>query len=147
MAKAWLSTLLSELHRETLKSAGFRKEGNTFSRDRGAYTERFNFQGSSGSTSVETLFYINVGVEFTEYESSYHDWIYMRNVHWASRVEELVPDAPERWHCPSDMDRTTLKIELAEVMRRSSEEMARRINEFRDEYLARAAERAGDDQG
>ena len=51
MAKAWLAQLLSELHRESLKPAGFRKEGNTFSRDRGSYTERFNFQGSSWSNS------------------------------------------------------------------------------------------------
>jgi hypothetical protein len=147
MAKAWLSSLLSELHREALKTAGFRKEGNTFSRDRGAYTERFNFQGSSGSTSEETLFYLNVGVEFSAYESSYRDWIYMRNIHWACRVEELVPSSPERWSCRLDADRATLKLDLAEVIRRASEAIARRIDEFRAEYLDRVAGRAGGNPG
>ncbi len=143
MARAWLSSLLSELHREALKPAGFRKVGSTFSRDRGAYTERFNFQGSSGSTSIETLFYLNVGVEFSAYESTWRDWIYLRDVHWATRVEELVPEAPARWHCPLDVDRAALKVELAEIIRRASEEVARRIDELRAEYLERVARHHG----
>jgi hypothetical protein len=147
LAKAWLSSLLSELHREALKPAGFRKEGSTFSRDRGAYIERYNFQGSSGSTPEQTLFYLNVGVEFSEYQSSPRDWIYLRNVHWATRVDELVPGTPERWDCRSDVDRATLKIELAEVIREASEEVARRIDVVRDEYLDRAVRRGGGDRG
>lgn len=147
MAKAWLSSLLSELHREALKPAGFRKEGSTFSRDRGAYTERFNFQGSIGSTSEETLFYLNIGVEFSAYESSPRDWIYLRNVHWATRVDDLVPETPERWVCKSDVDRATLKTELAGVIRRASEEVARRIDEIRDKYLDRVARRAEGHRG
>jgi hypothetical protein len=121
--------------------------GSTFSRDRGAYTERFNFQGSGGSTSEQTLFYLNVGVELSGYESSPRDWIYLRHLHWATRVDELVPGTPERWECGSDADRETLRIELAGVIRRASEELTRRIDEIREEYLDRVARREGSHPG
>lgn len=91
MAKVWLTKLLSELHRESLKPAGFSKDGRTFSRDRGEYVERFNFQGSSWSSAAETLFYLNVGVEFTEFGPAEQDWMYFKRTHWAARVDELVP--------------------------------------------------------
>lgn len=141
MAKAWLSTLLSELHREALKPAGFRKEGNRFSRDRGAYTERFQFQGSSGSTSQETTFYLNVGVEFSDRPSTYRDWIYLDHVHWATRIRGLIPESPESWRCRPETDRSALKLELAGLVGRASEKIERRIEKIRSEYLDRAAER------
>src|SRR5688500_18080618 len=113
MAKAWLAGLLSELHRESLKPAGFRKEGNTFSRDHEVYTERFNFQGSSWSSWAETLFYLNVGVEFSEFGPAERDWVYFRRTHWAGRIDELVPGAADDWRCGATTDRAALKAQLA----------------------------------
>ena len=91
MANAWLAGLLSELHRESLKPAGFRKVGSTFSRDREGFVERFNFQGSSWSSAAETLFYLNVGVEFAEFGPAERNWVHFKRTHWAALIEELVP--------------------------------------------------------
>jgi hypothetical protein len=141
MAKAWLTGLLSELHREFLKPAGFRKEGSTFSRDRGEYTERFNFQGSGWSSPGETLFYINVGVEFAEFGAAEQDWVYLRRTHWAGRIDELVRSAPDDWRCDEETDRTSLKRQLAELVARASERMAARLPALRAAYLARVTRR------
>lgn len=122
---------------------GFRKEGNTFWRDRGGYIERFNFQGSSGSTWDETVFYLNAGVEFSDYEPATRNWVYFRNVHWADRIDELVPEAPPNWRCRPDTDRAALKRQLAELIQRASDEMACRNDELRAAYLARMARRSG----
>lgn len=97
MAKAGLAGLLSELHRESLKPAGFGKDRNTFSRDRGGYIERFNFQGSSWSSAAETLLYLTVGVEFAEFGPAERDRVYFKRTHWAGRVDELDPGAPDDW--------------------------------------------------
>src|SRR5262245_17391457 len=97
MGKAWLAELLSELHRESLKPAGFRKERNTFSKVCGAYTLRFNFQGSSWSSFAETVFYLNVGVEFAEFGPAEQNWVYFKRTHWAGRINELLPGAPDDW--------------------------------------------------
>jgi hypothetical protein len=142
MAKAWLAELLSELHRESLKPAGFRKERSTFSRDRRAYTERFNFQGSSWSSWVETLFYLNVGVEFAEFGPADRDWVYFKRTHWACRIDELVPGAPDDWRCGEATDRAALKAQLAELVTRASEQIAARLPELRAAYLAWIAPRA-----
>jgi hypothetical protein len=142
MAKAWLASLLSELHRESLKAARFRKEGSTFSRERDGYVERFNFQGSNWSSSVETLFYLNVGVEFAEFGPAKHNRVYFKRTHWASRIEELVPGAPENWRCGEATDRAVVRAQLAMLITTASEQVAARLSELRAAYLARVARRA-----
>ena len=142
MAKAWLAELLSELYRESLKSIGFRKEGSTFSRDYGAYTERFNFQGSSWSSWAETLFYLNVGVEFAEFGPAEQDWVYFKRTHWAARIDELLPGSPDDWRCGDTTDRAALKAQLVELVSRACEWIAARLPELRAAYLARIAPRS-----
>ncbi|MGL6076986.1 MAG: DUF4304 domain-containing protein [Fimbriiglobus sp.] len=136
MSKTWLAGLLSELHRESLKPAGFRKETNTFFRDHDGYTERFNFQGSSGSSADETVFYLNVGVEFAEFGPATQNWVYFKNTHWACRVDTLVQTAPDVWRCDGKTDRAALKTQLAELVAQASEQIALRLPELRDAYLA-----------
>jgi hypothetical protein len=143
MAKAWLVRLLSELHRESLKPAGFGKEGSTFSRDRGEYVERFNFQGSSWSSAAETLFYLNVGVEFAEFGLAEQGWVYFKRTHWGCRVDELVPAAPDDWRCNATTDRAALRAQLAELVVRASGQIAARLPELRAAYLARVTRRGG----
>ena len=142
MAKAWLASLLSELHRESLKPAGFRKQANTFSRDRGAYVKRFHFQGSSRSSWGETLFYLNVGVEFAEFGPAEQNWVCFRWTHWADRVAQLVAGAPDDWRCGEATDRAALKAQLACLVSSASEQIAVRLPELRAAYLARVARRS-----
>lgn len=139
MAKAWLAGLLSELHRETLKPAGFRKEGSTFYRDREGYVERYNFQGSSWSSADLTAFYLNVGVEFADHPAAESDWMYFRRAHWACRVDKLVRGAPKDWRCGVATDRTALKAQLAALVLAASEQVAARLPELRATYLERLA--------
>lgn len=143
MARAWLAGLLSELYRESLKPVGFRKDGGTFSRNRGEYVERFNFQGSSWSSAAETLFYLNVGVEFAEFGPAESNWICFRRTHHACRVDELVPDAPEDGRCSEATDRVGLKRQLTELIDGASETIVARLPEWRRAYLARAGRQRG----
>jgi hypothetical protein len=135
VAKAWLAGFLSELHRDRLKALGFRKESNTFSRDRGEYVERFNFQGSMGSSAAETRFYLNVGIEFAEYGPAETNWVYFKRTHWAFRIDELNPEAPKDWRCSSETDITALKAEVATLIESASKSLASRKEEFRKSYL------------
>lgn len=135
MARNWLAGFLSELHRDRLKAIGFRKEGNTFSRACGEYVERFNFQGSMGSSSTETRFYLNVGVEFAEYGPAETNWVYFKRTHWACRIGALDPDAPKDWRCNSETDIDTLKAEVANLIESASKKLALRLEEFRQSYL------------
>jgi Domain of unknown function (DUF4304) len=135
VAKAWLAGFLSELHRDRLKTLGFGKERSTFSRDRGEYVERFNFQGSMGSSAAETRFYVNVGIEFVEYGPAETNWVYFKRTHWACRIDELEPEAPKDWRCSSETDTTALKAEVAALIESASKSLASRKEEFRKAYL------------
>lgn len=139
MANAWLASLLSELHRESLKPAGFRKEGSTFSRDHGGFVERFNFQGSGWSSAAETLFYLNVGVEFPEFGPAEGNWVYFKRTHWAARIDELVPGAPDEWRCGEETDRVALKAQLAKLVLKASEKIEARLPKLRAAYKVRVA--------
>ena len=68
MQSVWVDEFFSKLHVAYLKPRGFTKTRRTFSRDRGSYFERFNFQGSSWNSSSQEAwrFYLNAGVEFDD---------------------------------------------------------------------------------
>lgn len=111
---------LTDFHRTQLKPLGFKKKGHTLSRDKGGYWERLNFQGSSynGPDFESWTFYLNIGVEFKELHSAEFDllprpepslfphgegvlpidhWTYFGGTHWAIRLNDLLPDAPNGW--------------------------------------------------
>ncbi|WP_306535296.1 DUF4304 domain-containing protein [Geobacter sp.] len=133
--KRWLDTLLSELQTEYLKSAGYRKQGRTFSRSRSGYTERFNVQGSSwNGTGVKWRFYLNVGIEFNDVPPELY-WSYFSHTHWAARAEALVTDAPSDWNYDSNTDRVALKALLAQTIFAASRTLEARSADLRAEYL------------
>ncbi len=134
----WFSAFLSSLHREHLKGLGFRKEGRTFSRDRGAYIERVNVQGSSWSNADEKRFYLNCGLEFKDLAPAVADWSYFVGAHEAARAQTLVPSAAPHWNCSRVSDLDALKKELAAVIVAASEALAQRCEEFRTRYLERS---------
>lgn len=138
----WLSQLFAELHREHLKPLGFKKVRQTFSRDRGAYWERFNFQGSHWNAGDDWTFYLNVGVEFKDLGPPRY-CSYLVNTHWGGRVGALVPDAPNEWTGNIWMEAEPLKAQLHDFIVRASAVLAERADEFRAEYLARLAEIEG----
>jgi hypothetical protein len=132
-----LSTFFSQLHREHLKPRGFKKERYTFTRDAGAYVERLNFQRSAWSSAAEKRFYINVGIWFPEYAHDTSGSGYFSGNHWATRVESLVPEAPQHWDVHTATDPAALSAELARVIDAASRRLAARIGNCRDEYLQR----------
>ena len=133
--KAWLPTLLSELQREHLKAAGFRKDGRTFSRDREAYWERFHFQGSSwNGAGVRWRFYVNAGIEFKDLPER-RFWSHFAHTHWAGSVEHLVPEAPAQWEYDESTDRTAVKAHLATILIAASRVLDRRADTLRAEYV------------
>lgn len=135
--KRWLTTLLSELHREVLKPRGFRKKGKTFVRDCGSYRERYNFQGSSwNGTGVKWRFYLNVGLEFSDLEPERY-WSYFANTHWAARVESIVADAPAMWDYSEVTDREEMKRDLAGVICTASERLMTDADRIREQYIAK----------
>jgi hypothetical protein len=135
--KRWLSILLSELHRETLKPRGFRKEGKTFVRDHGVYRERYNFQGSSwNGTGVKWRFYLNVGLEFLDLEPERY-WSYFAHTHWAARLDTVVGDAPAQWDYSPETDRTELKQNLGRLIDTASEHLVAKVGKIREQYVAK----------
>ena len=90
--QARVKDFFSEFHRQKLKPIGFKKINHTFSRDKGSYIERFNFQGSSWNSSDTTepwFFYINVGVQFKELALPTPNFAFPKtHYHW--RIEDLI---------------------------------------------------------
>jgi hypothetical protein len=134
--KDWLPKLLSELQAERLKGAGFRKKARTFSRDRGDYWERFNFQGSAWNGAASSWrFYVNVGIEFKDLPEQKY-WSYFAHTHWAGRLEQLVTSAPAQWEYDASTERHAVKERLHELLLAASTELASRAPAIRQQYLA-----------
>jgi hypothetical protein len=138
--KKWLSSLLSELHAESLKPLGYRKEARTISRDCGPYWERFNFQGSSWNDATSGRFYINVGIEFKDLAPR-ERWSYMPHTHWADRLETVVVSAPSQWVYDGHTDRPNTKAQLREHLIAAGPVLQGRASQLREEYLAKLEKR------
>lgn len=137
---AVLNRLLTKMHAELLKPLGFRKTARTFSRDRGAYWERFHFQGSAWNQGDRGRFYLNVGVEFKD-QPERRWWSGFGHTHWAGRIREMVPGAPADWEYGLDVDTRTLSGELAELIEAASRNMAADIERLRQRYQSEEAAR------
>jgi hypothetical protein len=88
-----------------------------------------------GSSTAETRFYLNVGLEFTEYGPADTNWVCFKRTHWACRIDELEPEAPEYWQCNLTSDITILKVEVSNLIERASKRLASRKEKFRKSYL------------
>lgn len=135
------ATLLTQLHRAHLKQRGYGKARHTFERRVGSYTERFNFQGSSWSSTDEKRFYINVGIAFPEYPDDLASSGYFTGNHWACRVESLVDGAPQHWDVSPAADLQLLATQLASLIERASAELSSRAGACRQTYLSWRASR------
>jgi hypothetical protein len=134
--KEWLSSWLSELHRVHLKPKGFKKSRRTFSRDKGTYWERFNFQGSSQNYAgvAHWRFYLNVGVEFKNLEPRRY-WSLFPHTHWSERADRLVANTPGHWEYNLSTDRATLAEDMVALMMSASHYVANRIDVIHKEYV------------
>ena len=134
--KAWLDDFLGELHRTRLKPLCFKKVRRTFSRDRGQYWERFNFQGSAANCpgAEDWRFYINVGVEFKNVPLR-RDWSYFAQTHWAARLESVIPAAPSVWKYNEWTDEAEMAEKLETFMLEASAKIAAHLDGIHAHYL------------
>jgi len=134
MPKA-IENFLSQLHREHLKPRGYKKSRHTFSRDCGAFTERFQVQGSAwNDASGPWRFYINVGVEFHDVppREPARDF---PGTHCWTRIENLVPGAPAEFDLPVD-DQEAFGAAVAGCVKAASERIGSGIGGARSAYDA-----------
>ena len=134
--KGWLDEFLGEFHRTRLKPSGFKKARRTFSRDRGRYWERFNFQGSTANYPGvdDWRFYLNVGVEFKDVASR-RDWSYFAQTHWAARLESVIASAPPVWKYNTRTHRFEQAEELETLILEASAKIAAHVDGIRAHYL------------
>ena len=103
------------------------------------YFLRFHFQGSTSNGLFETWrFYINVGVEFQDLEPEPW-WSYFAHTHWADRIRQVVPDAPEDWRYNEATDRSVLANEVSSLLPLATEQVAENIEQIRHDYLVKRA--------
>ena len=121
------------LHREHLKPRGYTKVRRTFSRDMQAYIERVQFQGSSwNDANSPWRFYINFGLQFRELQerSPARDF---PQTHCWTRIEHLVPDAPQEYDL-SEGDSPCLLQQLPAYIELASHRVAKHIHDIRKDY-------------
>ena len=137
--KQWVEDFFSEFHRQHLKSLDFKKVRHTFSRDKGVYIERFNFQGSDWNTSNDGdpwLLYINVGVEFKDLPARTPCADFTRT-HWWQRIEDVAPDAPNSYDLRFPVDIEATGSVLITHMQNASNNLSDHITKIRRLYLDR----------
>jgi hypothetical protein len=124
---------LSRLHREYLKPRGYKKSRHTFSRDCGAFTERFQLQGSAwNEASGPWRFYVNVGVEFHGVPPRKPARGFPGTHCW-TRIENLVPGAPVEYDLPL-ADQDAFAAAVSGYVKAASERLASGIGGVRSAY-------------
>ena len=134
--KKWLDEFLSEFHKNHMKELGFKKVRRTFSRDKGEYWERYNFQGSAWNypDQKDWRYYINIGVEFKDLKRLEH-WSYFPQTHWAARIGAVVKSAPAIKEYNENTDKTELAKKLKENILEASKKISEKIEILRKNYL------------
>ncbi|MDR7376068.1 hypothetical protein J2X19_000726 [Rhodoferax ferrireducens] len=88
--------LASDLHRVALKGRGFKKSGNTFSREHEDYVEMLQIRGSDWNSGAEPwMFYVNVSVRFTNLTNSFASQGSKYDAD--GRIDRIVLEAPGRF--------------------------------------------------
>jgi len=125
---------LSLLHARFMKSAGFKKNGNTFSRAHEDYAEHFNFQGSAwNSPDAPWRFYINCAISFPDLplrSAGTGLWKY----HSHARLGHICSDSPSQFDVSEDDKVQTAEL-VARLLRNCSDYFLRRHQTLRDSYL------------
>ena len=128
-----VTEFLSVLQHEHLAARGFKRARHTFSRPRDGYVERIQFQGRAWNNANGSWhFYVNFGVEFADLPSRGSARDFPATHCWA-RIEDIVPDAPQRY----DARRKSAgkcAAEIAGYVDRASRAVARRIRHIRCDY-------------
>ena len=103
-AETLLTEVMARAVTPVLKGAGFRKSGMNYHRRRGEVVHVVNLQVGHGSTALEKLFYVNVGLAFDALSRLTGLPISERPKEYEcddrgtrDRLESLVPDCPDRW--------------------------------------------------
>lgn len=126
-----ISALLSMLHKEWLKPAGFRKQRNVFFRQHEQHIERFSFQISA--RPGQGAFFLNCGIEFLD-EPFVVPWIFLKDTHWGGRIRSVVANTPMDWFYNDATDLNLLATELAGLILQASERFLSRLDYYRAEY-------------
>jgi hypothetical protein len=123
----------ARLHNSHLKARGYRKQRNTFSRERAGFTERVQFQGSSWNSRGDEswLFHVNFGVQFHGLPPRSQDRD-LPGTHCWARIESIIPGVPSQFHIVGD-DRQ-LAGELASHLELASERVAKHVDLLRKRY-------------
>jgi hypothetical protein len=94
--------LLAMLHARFMKPAGFKKNGNTFSRSYDEYAEHFNIQGSAwNSSGGPWRFYVNCAISFPDIPLKSPDtglWKY----HAHARLGQIMKGTPSEFDVSDD---------------------------------------------
>ncbi len=103
------------------KARGFKKKALTFRRKHGQTEQVINFQLSHGNTAEEGSFYVNVGISFdavTTLGGATAGQVVIAGdaVHFAARLEELVPGTPEEWPVTARTDARALGARLGAAL-------------------------------
>ncbi len=121
--RAAVEQFFSDLHRQYLKPAGYRKVRHNFSRAMDGYTEHFGFQGSAWNDAAGAWrFYINVGVDFPDSSNRL-----------PVRIEHVVPGAPQHFDLP-EPDHDAFARTIAELLASASEQIAAQLPEIRQAF-------------
>jgi hypothetical protein len=131
-AETVLKAVIAQGLTPVLRDAGFRKSAMSYHRRRGDAVQVVNVQVSQGSSALEKLSYINVGLAFDslcrlagvpileqpkEYECDERGT--------RDRLEALVPDCPDRWVVGAGDDVGTMARLLRAPIERLSAELDR----------------------
>jgi hypothetical protein len=130
-----LSSSLSLLHKTVLKPAGFSKKAATFSRAHETHVEFFNIQSSQWNGPSGRMFYVNCGMSFSGLPLE-HPWQLFPGTQWATRIEDLVPGAPQCWNY-SDETMDSVLSQLGAAILFASSHMTDNVAKYRQNYLDR----------
>ncbi len=127
-------TFASLLHERSMKPAGFKKKGSTFSRSRSGYDEHYNIQGSAwNSSSGAWRFYVNCAISFPDIPVRSPDsgmWKY----HAHTRLRTLVPVAPAEFDVTEQNQEAAL-TQLSGLIESCADYFSRRHQILRESYL------------
>jgi len=122
-AQTLFTAVVKDAVTSLLKPLGFRKSSLNFHRRHREVVQVVNLQLSSGTTSNEKLFYVNVGLAFdsvcqltqTEIleQPKEHDCVSRGT---RGRLESLLTDTPERWSVGADADTESVAEPLQGAM-------------------------------
>ena len=128
--------LASTLHQRVTKPSGFRKTGNTFSKDHADYSEHYNIQGSAWNDPARPwTFYVNCAISFPgvpNHSAGTGLWKF----HAHTRIAGLVPGASSQY-AVTEASLEEVVDEVARHIHTCSGYFSRRWEVLRESYIKR----------